>query len=417
MAQERRAFLRKVVSAPATFRVANGEQVSVLSHDVGRGGCFLATQALVAAGERIELEIRFSDGSTVQGAARVIWVREVTVGKMLAGMGVAFVDLSADALTTIGKIVAAPAVAARARTVIGVAPPARASAPEAPEIAAPKDAQPAREEELSWSELPSPEAAKPEAQEQTEPTPALEPAPAAAPAEEPKAEAVRSVPDDFDPLHPKSEPPGPLLPQSEPPAPLEIPSLAPPPPPVEAPPPPQANAAAEDVLTDVDVHGKRNPPPENWPLPKSPWAERKPEPFRPALGGAPGAPPTNPMVRWIAAAVVGGVLLLGVVLAFVLGRSPSASPVDASAADLALPVIAPAEAAPEDEEDALAADANQAVDAPAPQLDATVRDAASVDAGKDAGRDAGKDAGKDAGRDAGKSRDAGKDAGKPKPKK
>lgn len=356
MATERRAFLRKAVSAPASFTDAWGDVVQALSHDVCRGGCFIASPSTLPAGESIELEIRFPSG-TIKAKGRVVWVRETTVAKALAGMGIAFVEIDDASLAIIGGLTAAPAPVKRASTVLGVAPPQIAAAKKPPEPPPPE---------------PAPVETEPPAQVETEP-----PAPV-------KTEPAPGVEEIF----------------SEEPAPPPIESLAPPPalepeePP--APPPPPA-PAAEDAA----------PPP----APASPWAPRTPPVFAAALG--PVSPPSTSRntVRW---AVIGGgisLVALGLLGLFVFSTKAPTAIADAAAPDQASVVVTPGDE--EEEEDAWVADAT--VDLPDTSvLDSSTRDA-SLDAGRDSGKDAGRDAGRDAGKDAGHARDAGKV--KPKPGK
>ncbi|HEX7603205.1 MAG TPA: PilZ domain-containing protein, partial [Polyangiaceae bacterium] len=272
MVQERRAYLRKVITATAAIDSA-GERIEGFCHNVSRGGCFLATTSVVPIGKELVVEIRLSGGATLPAKGRVVWVRETSAGNAPAGMGVAFLEIGPEALATIGQLAAPPARAARSQTVIGVAPPAAATIAAA--IKKRDDAllKEVRAAELSWTEVPLPSST-------SEPPPALppEPAPPPEPIPPPPAEPPPAAPSPKAPTPTPTAPPAVAEPTEPAPPTLsdEIAPLEPPPPPIEslAPPPPPTPEADQTAPTAPIglVHVIPPPPP-----PSSPWAER-PEP-------------------------------------------------------------------------------------------------------------------------------------------
>jgi uncharacterized protein (TIGR02266 family) len=167
-------------------------------HDIGRGGMFVASDAPLPVGKRVDIEVHTSAGA-IAGMGRVIWIREAAQGDLPAGMGVKFIDVDNEALLAIDRLVGLKKNV-RERTVLGMmAPTPPASAPkietptvdapkaEAPKVDAPKAeaprpvaksrertmlgiAPPVREKELSWPDEP------PEPPPEPEPEPEPEPA-------------------------------------------------------------------------------------------------------------------------------------------------------------------------------------------------------------------------------------------------
>ena len=112
------------------FRTAGGEPLRGWLHDVGRGGCFITTQSRLPVGETLELEMRLPGiVAPLAGKARVVWLREKGSGDLPAGMGVALVDLPAETVAAIEKVLGATRALQRPKTIIGIAPPPKASSP------------------------------------------------------------------------------------------------------------------------------------------------------------------------------------------------------------------------------------------------------------------------------------------------
>jgi uncharacterized protein (TIGR02266 family) len=73
-----------------------------LEQDLSQGGVFVATYRELAIGTRLELEFQLTDGSAIRARGVVCWLRsQANAGSERPGAGVAFIDLSQEALSTI----------------------------------------------------------------------------------------------------------------------------------------------------------------------------------------------------------------------------------------------------------------------------------------------------------------------------
>src|SRR5689334_8657951 len=106
MTAERRAHARKRVSTSVMVRDARSDDpIRGWLHDISRSGCFIAAPQQVPAGVEIEFDMRIPGVfHPLSGKAKVIWVRDKSERDLPAGMGVEFMDLSADALSQIESL-------------------------------------------------------------------------------------------------------------------------------------------------------------------------------------------------------------------------------------------------------------------------------------------------------------------------
>ncbi len=75
-----------------------------LTQDLSQGGVFVATYQLFPVGSRLELGFQLPDGTQVRTRGVVRWLRaEGEAGAERPGMGIAFLDLSEEALAGIAR--------------------------------------------------------------------------------------------------------------------------------------------------------------------------------------------------------------------------------------------------------------------------------------------------------------------------
>jgi uncharacterized protein (TIGR02266 family) len=72
-----------------------------LSLDISEGGLFVATYHLLPIGTRLGLKFELPDGSEIQGRGAVRWVRRPTQDESRPGLGIAFTELSSEAMEKI----------------------------------------------------------------------------------------------------------------------------------------------------------------------------------------------------------------------------------------------------------------------------------------------------------------------------
>ncbi len=142
--KERRAHPRKLVSTAVAFHDADGARLHGWLHDIGRGGCFIASPSHFTFGEELDFELRITDARTlVSGKGRVAWVRETNDRHLPAGMGIRFVEVSEGALAAIDRLGNEGARLSRPNTMIGIAPPPATSSPSySPDVKLALDAPP-----------------------------------------------------------------------------------------------------------------------------------------------------------------------------------------------------------------------------------------------------------------------------------
>jgi len=101
----RRRSLRVPADLKARYRAADGLASGPVS-DLSEGGLFLATEAPLAPGTPLRLELEDPSGApTVSVAGRVVWARAADNGGGPAGMGVCFVDLDDDAGAAVATLI------------------------------------------------------------------------------------------------------------------------------------------------------------------------------------------------------------------------------------------------------------------------------------------------------------------------
>ncbi len=72
-----------------------------LTQDISQGGVFIATYKLLPIGRELQLNFDLPDGTHVSAKGEVRWVRESSLASVRPGMGIAFVDISAEALDAV----------------------------------------------------------------------------------------------------------------------------------------------------------------------------------------------------------------------------------------------------------------------------------------------------------------------------
>ena len=192
MTPERRTTARGKATSRVTFTDAASDTPSEGAlRDIGRGGMFVATDAKLAVGKRIEFEVHVTP-TPVAGMGRVIWVREAASGDLPAGLGIKFIDVDNDALVAIDRLVGLK-TNVRERTVLGMAAPVPPPRVEPAPVIKPRERTmlgvapptgPARDKELSWPDEPPPPPPEPapppeekKAEREAEPEPIQEPQP------------------------------------------------------------------------------------------------------------------------------------------------------------------------------------------------------------------------------------------------
>ncbi len=74
-----------------------------LTQDISQGGVFIATYRLLPVGSRLDLSFDLPDGTEIRTRGEVKWLREGACSGERPGMGVAFSELSEDALIAIHR--------------------------------------------------------------------------------------------------------------------------------------------------------------------------------------------------------------------------------------------------------------------------------------------------------------------------
>lgn len=79
---------------------------SGLTENISAGGLFIATESPFEVGEELTVNLQLKGRRGAQAIhCRVCWLREFPDGGLLPGMGVQFVDMSADQATAIKKYI------------------------------------------------------------------------------------------------------------------------------------------------------------------------------------------------------------------------------------------------------------------------------------------------------------------------
>ena len=94
---------------PASFEIEftdDSEFFAGVSQDLSRGGVFVATYQLLPVGSAVGLSLELPDGERVEVRGEVRWLRESSGGEGRPGMGVAFRNLSTEALARINAFCA-----------------------------------------------------------------------------------------------------------------------------------------------------------------------------------------------------------------------------------------------------------------------------------------------------------------------
>jgi uncharacterized protein (TIGR02266 family) len=103
--RSRRRSLRVPAALRARYRASGGAASSPVG-DLSEGGVFLATEAPLAPGTPLRLELEDTSGApTVCVSGRVVWARSAGDGGGPAGMGVCFVDLDDDAGAAVATLI------------------------------------------------------------------------------------------------------------------------------------------------------------------------------------------------------------------------------------------------------------------------------------------------------------------------
>jgi uncharacterized protein (TIGR02266 family) len=139
MSDERRNTHRaQVPGVHATYETASGDLQRAEVMDLAVGGLFLRTDAPVAVGKRVALDIEVTGESAPWSAlGRVVWIRPTTVDEERpAGMAIKLIDVDDDVRVGIERLVAlrertepgvggaaSPQAQAGERTVLGVGEP------------------------------------------------------------------------------------------------------------------------------------------------------------------------------------------------------------------------------------------------------------------------------------------------------
>jgi uncharacterized protein (TIGR02266 family) len=129
MSDERRNTHRaQVPGVHATYETASGDLQRVEVMDLAVGGLFLRTDAPVAVGKRVALDIEVTGEAAPWSAlGRVVWIRPTTVDEERpAGMAIKLIDVDDDVRAGIERL-----VALRERTEPGVGGAASPQAPAA----------------------------------------------------------------------------------------------------------------------------------------------------------------------------------------------------------------------------------------------------------------------------------------------
>jgi len=74
-----------------------------LTQDISQGGVFIATYRLLPVGSRLDLSFDLPDGTEIRTRGEVKWLREGACSGERPGMGVAFSELSEDAIIAIHR--------------------------------------------------------------------------------------------------------------------------------------------------------------------------------------------------------------------------------------------------------------------------------------------------------------------------
>jgi uncharacterized protein (TIGR02266 family) len=80
-----------------------------ITQDLSEGGVFVATYRVLPVGTHLWLSFDLPDGARVRARGEVRWIREEHEGSLRPGMGVAFLELEAEALVAITKFCGARA--------------------------------------------------------------------------------------------------------------------------------------------------------------------------------------------------------------------------------------------------------------------------------------------------------------------
>jgi len=101
-ALQRRESLRVPAEFELTF-VEDSYFISGLTQDISEGGLFVATYRLLPIGTPLSLSFQLPSGKRLDVKGVVRWVREEALGDARPGLGIAFSDLSEDALASIAE--------------------------------------------------------------------------------------------------------------------------------------------------------------------------------------------------------------------------------------------------------------------------------------------------------------------------
>ncbi len=74
-----------------------------LTQDISQGGVFIATYGLLPVGSRLDLSFDLPDGTEIRTRGEVRWLRESACSGTRPGMGVAFTELSDEAIVAIHR--------------------------------------------------------------------------------------------------------------------------------------------------------------------------------------------------------------------------------------------------------------------------------------------------------------------------
>jgi uncharacterized protein (TIGR02266 family) len=132
MLDDRRSARRALLSGVGvTVENATGERLEAGVLDMSRGGIFVRTEARIAVGKRLSLEINVTgEPSPWPALGRVVWIR--TAGEGLdrpAGLGVRLIDIDDTVTVAIDRL-----VETREPTIFGVGDPSPIGVPGIPSI-------------------------------------------------------------------------------------------------------------------------------------------------------------------------------------------------------------------------------------------------------------------------------------------
>lgn len=97
---------RKVPRRAVELEIEFNEDIQFyagLTQDISEGGVFIATYRLLRIGTPLTLSFQMPDSTKVTARGEVRWVRDTNQTEVRTGMGVAFTEISEEALASIAR--------------------------------------------------------------------------------------------------------------------------------------------------------------------------------------------------------------------------------------------------------------------------------------------------------------------------